>query len=233
MRTLPNYSALIVLASLAGLTACASAPPRPADRPDLVIPAPPPHVVPINSEPIVEPVSDIPGGTPPASGASATRSSGRGTREAAPRPQPAGENKTEAKPETPVVEAPPATPPPPTAPPPQLRTAESPGPEGAIRAQVDRARRLLQNIDYRRLTKERQKAYDDARRFADQAEDALKQGNVVFAQGVAWKAETLARELSPREPRGAVITSGSCSERHRSRFLITKIGRVKEPCAKL
>jgi hypothetical protein len=34
--------------------------------------------------------------------------------------------------------------------------------------------------------------------FLQQAEDALKDGNIVFAQAVATKAEKLARELASR-----------------------------------
>jgi hypothetical protein len=192
---------LIVLIPLlaAGAGACAAVTPRPADRPDLVMPPPPPHVVPINSEPIVEPVSDVPGTSAPTSTNPAARPN-RGTREPAPKPA-ASDARAEAKPgtEPPPVEAvPPPAPPPPSGPPPQLRTAESPGTEGTIRAQVDRARQMLSTVDYRKLTNLRKKAYDDAKRFADQADEALKQGNVVFAQGVAGKAETLARELSGR-----------------------------------
>ena len=48
------------------------------------------------------------------------------------------------------------------------------------------------------LSNERKKAYNDAKLFLQQAEEALKQGNFAFAQGVATKAETLARELAGR-----------------------------------
>ena len=46
------------------------------------------------------------------------------------------------------------------------------------------------------MNNERKKAYNDAKLFIQQAEDAIKQGNFVFAQGMANKAETLARELA-------------------------------------
>ncbi len=189
-----KLASLIVLAAAAG--ACASAQTK-ADQPGLVIPPPPPHVVPINSEPIVEPVGDIPGPPSPA-GAPATRNTGRGSRETAPRPQ--VNDKPETKPDA-VVPPPdpaPAAPPAPVTPPPQLRTAESSGAEGSVRAAIDRTRQLLGTVDYRQLSNIRKKAYDDAKKFADQADEALKQGNVVFAQGVAGKAETLAKELAGR-----------------------------------
>ena len=56
----------------------------------------------------------------------------------------------------------------------------------------------MSSVNYGPLSNERKKAYDDAKRFIQQAEEALKQGNLAFAQGVATKAETLARELSGR-----------------------------------
>src|SRR5262249_60388389 len=80
----------------------------------------------------------------------------------------------------------------------QLRRAEGPGMEGAVRAPIDRVRQIRPTVAYRKLTTNRRKAYDDAKKFADQADEALKQGNVVFAQGVAGKAETLAKELAGR-----------------------------------
>jgi hypothetical protein len=194
-------AALIVLAPLLGAGACASAPSKPVNQPALIIPLPPPHVVPITPEPVVEPVGEIPGagGTP--SGTPANRT-GRGSRETTPRPA-SNEARPEPKPgEAKPPDTPPATetpvPVPPPGPTPQLRTAESSGTEGTVRATIDSARQLLATVDYRRLTQVRRKAYDDAKKFADQADEALKQGNVVFAQGVAGKAETLAKELARR-----------------------------------
>jgi hypothetical protein len=204
MRKLLFAMALTGLAALAGACASASAKPRPSE-PALAIPPPPPRVVPINAEPIAEPVNDLPGGTPATSNTSAPRT-GRGNREAVPRPQ-GTDTKPEARPGTPgaatTAEAPPATEPPaapptPTGPPPQLRTADSVNNEGTVRGMIDRARQILGTIDYRKLPDVRKKAYNDAKKFADQADDALKQGNVVFALGVAGKAETLAKELAGR-----------------------------------
>jgi hypothetical protein len=188
---------LIVLVPLvgAGVSGCASATPKAAEQPGLVIPPPPPHVVPINAEPIAEPVGDVPGAPSTPGGTPATRNAGRGTREVPPKPA-ASESKPETKPETPPAQ--PETPPPPAAPPPQLRTAESSGTEVVVRGAIERTRQILGTVDYRKLTPVRRKAYDDAKKFADQADDALKQGNVVFAQGVAGKAETLAKELAGR-----------------------------------
>jgi hypothetical protein len=65
-----------------------------------------------------------------------------------------------------------------------------------VHATVERATTMLGGVDYGPLSNDRKKAYNDAKRFIRQAEDALKRGNFAFAQGVATKAETLARELS-------------------------------------
>jgi hypothetical protein len=87
---------------------------------------------------------------------------------------------------------------PPAQPPAQLRTPQSADVNAsrAVQATIDRANTLLNGVDYRLLNNERKKAYDDAKRFIIEADAAVKQGNLVFAQGVANKAETLARELA-------------------------------------
>jgi len=189
-------SIVIRLIGLAALTAaagaCASAQATAPGEQALTVPPPPPHVVPITSEPIVEPVPEIPA---PANTAPATRSN-RPARET---PRPQSDSKPEAKPGEAKPAEQPAQPdlvPAPAAPAPQLRTTESSGAEASVHATIDHARGLLNSVDYRRLTNARKKAYDDAKTFAQQAEDALKAGNVVFAQGVAGKAETLAKELA-------------------------------------
>jgi hypothetical protein len=63
---------------------------------------------------------------------------------------------------------------------------------------IERTRRTLNSIDYGTLSNARKKAYDDAKLFAQQAEDALKTNNVVFAKELAEKAERLAKELQGR-----------------------------------
>jgi hypothetical protein len=191
-----------LLATVAlGLGACASAP-KAVDQPGLVVPPPPAHVVPITPEPVIEPVGEIP--APPNATAPAGRGAARGTRDAPPKPGAADARADtkpgEAKPDQPVqADTPPAAAPvtPPAAAP-QLRTAESTGAEANVRGTIERARNLLNSVDYRRLTKTRQKVYDEAKAFAQQADDALKAGNVAFAQGVATKAETLAKDLAGR-----------------------------------
>jgi hypothetical protein len=177
------------------VSACASAQATGStDKPALNVPPPPPHVIELPAEPL-EPVGEVPAvpsGTPPRSRPPATR----------PEPPKAGEAKPgEAKPpET----APPDTPPPaPTPPPPsaQLRTpqtADTNTAAKAVRTTIDKARNTLASVNFGPLSKERKKAYNDAKLFMQQAEDALKEGNIVYAQAVASKAETLARELAGR-----------------------------------
>jgi hypothetical protein len=184
----------IVLAAVA--SGCASAQAKGDDHSGLAIPPPPPHVVPITAEPIIEPVGEIPAS---GAGAPANRTTTRPPRETPAKP-PAAESKPDAKPPDTKPADQPAPPEPAApaaaAPPPQLRTPESSGAETAVRGTIDRTRGLLNSVDYRRLTAARKKAYDQAKAFAQQAEDALKAGNVVFAQSVAAKAETLAKDLA-------------------------------------
>jgi hypothetical protein len=189
-------SAVLALSALAA-SGCASARAarKPVDRPALVVPPPPPRVIePADVPP--EPVGDL----PPA-GSAAPRSS----RPTSTKP-PVSDSKPEAKSggeqkaaESPPVE--PAPPPTPAPPPAQLRTPQTADTSGAargVRATIDTARGILNTVDYGPLSNERKKAYNDAKLFLQQAEDALKQANFAFAQGVANKAETLAKELAGR-----------------------------------
>jgi len=168
-------------------TACASAQAKgkAEDRPALMVPPPPPRIV----EPteVVEPVPELPTtpsvtGTPPAS--------------RTPRPAPPKPSASEAKPEVKPVEPPP---PEPAVPPPApTRPAPDPNAVKAVRTTIDTARGILNGVNLGPLSNVRKKAYNDAKLLLQQAEDALKEGNLAFAQGVASKAETLAKELAGR-----------------------------------
>jgi hypothetical protein len=170
--------------------ASAQATSKPADRPALMVPPPPPRVIEPAPEPPPEPVSELPVSpsvTPP------PRPGRAASREASPKPEPP--KAAEAKAGDPPPEPPPA-PVPPVA---QLRTPQTADTSGAaknVRATIDSAHAMLNTVNYGPLSNERKKAYNDVKLFIQQAEDALKQGNLVFAQGVATKAETLARELA-------------------------------------
>ena len=60
---------------------------------------------------------------------------------------------------------------------------------------LSRATRDLNRVDYNRLSAERRDQYDQSRRFGAQAEEALKERNLIFAATLADKAATLAAEL--------------------------------------
>jgi outer membrane biosynthesis protein TonB len=185
---------LAMLSMLSGACASASAKGRSKDAPAMNVPPPPPRIIDPGPEPLPEPVSDLPPVAPPPN-------------PAPPRPGRTPSKPPEAKPSEPKpVEQPPTETPPPVAPPTgqppaQLRTpqtADTSNAAKAVRTTIDRASSLLSSVNYGPLSDVRKRAYDDAKRFIQQAEEALKQGNLVFAQGVATKAETLARELAGR-----------------------------------
>ena len=194
MSRLVRIAPAVVLAPL--LAACASTQAKGTVTTALDVPPPPPHVVELPAEPL-EPVAEIPnapGGTSP--------SAARPARPAAPKPDP---SKTEPpKTDTPAAApAPPPETPAPVAPPPpnpQLRTPQTADTSAAasVRTTIDRAKNTLNSVNYGPLSNERKKAYDNAKLFIQQAEDALKEGNIVFAQANASKAETLAKELAGR-----------------------------------
>jgi len=176
---------------------CASVSAKGKDAPALNVPPAPPRVLEPVADPLPEPVAELPA-TAPATPPNTT----------APRPNRGRENRPPATPDPKAgeqkplepVTPPDPVPPPPAQPPAQLQTPQTADTNAvrAVRAMIDRANGLLSEIDYRLLNSVRKKAYDDVKRFVQQAEGALKEGNVVFAQAVATKAETLARELAGR-----------------------------------
>jgi len=64
-----------------------------------------------------------------------------------------------------------------------------------VREMLDRARRALGTLRYSTLNTDARTQFDTATQLIQQAEDALKERNFVFAIKVADKAETLARRL--------------------------------------
>jgi outer membrane biosynthesis protein TonB len=183
----------IAASLMAGACASASAKGKAKDAPALNMPAPPPRMIEPSPEPAPpEPVNDLPAVAPMPPPAPSPRAS-------RPAPRPQAEKPAEKPVET-VTDPPPVpVPQPPAQPPAQLRTpqtADANYASRAVQATIDRANSLLAGINYGLLSDERKKAYDDAKRFMVEAGAAIKQGNLVFAQGVATKAETLARELA-------------------------------------
>ena len=169
--------------------ACASNPERSSLNVPLEIPEPPPRVAmdpvpavlvgtPVSPErPVAAPVTR-PGGTPPPVSTTA----------AAPTAAPSA-------PQTPAV-LPPE--PPRTAPPPELRAAGTPGrtPTAAqVRDRLVRTRQKLDSINRSRLNSGKQTDFDSARRFLSQADQAVKENNLLLAESSVEKAETLADGL--------------------------------------
>ena len=159
--------------------------------PPLDVPAPPPRIVvpleaaapPSQPEPPEEPRrAPTPAPVPPA---------------ARPRPGPA------APPEAPkvVVEEPPKPAPAPSAPTTTLQTtpaAEQGEVERGIRATMARATADLNRVDYRALNADARTQYDTAKRFIQQADEAIAMKNLPFAKTVADKAAVLAAQLAGR-----------------------------------
>ena len=151
-------------------------PPVPPRTIEPAAPLPPPQP---------EPVEDLPPPQPPVT--------------ARPRP-PARDiaQKADPKPaEQPVVEPAPvaANPPATVAPLRTARTGDGVQAERQIRDIIGRANGLLGRVDYRKLSPERRKAYDQAKQFIDGAESAIRDAKFEYAQELADKAETLAKEL--------------------------------------
>jgi hypothetical protein len=186
----------LVLAG-AAMTGCVHASAKTVtDSPPLETPAPPPRVietaevtppalVPLIEEPARQPVRPAPrpAARPPAT---------------AGRTEPAeGRPETSTSPETPRV----AEEPPRLSPPPILQTTPA-GSEGdverAIRGVIARANADLNRVNYRVLNADARTQYDTAKRFVEQAQDALRQRNLVFARNLADKALALAAQLAGR-----------------------------------
>jgi hypothetical protein len=70
--------------------------------------------------------------------------------------------------------------------------------EKPIRDLVARAQRDLGRVDYAKLSEAGKDQYEQSKRFVEQAEQALRDQNLVFAQTLADKAATLAAQLVGR-----------------------------------
>jgi outer membrane biosynthesis protein TonB len=161
------------------------------EMPPLEMPAPPPRdVQPIEVEaPPPLPLVPEPARNPPAR-----------LRPPAPaaRPEP-------PKPEPPKSEPPPAESPKPAEEPPKPLTTLQTTPataegevERVIRASIQRANTDLNRIDYRALNTDARTQYDSAKRFVQQADEAIRTKNLVLAKTVAEKAATIAAQLAGR-----------------------------------
>jgi hypothetical protein len=171
---------LVALTATLGACAVKAQVQAEAELPLLDPPPPPPRVVAIYPEelelvpvtPIVEP--------------------------AVPRP-PQRAARPESKPEPNTPDPAPAPEPPKPAPPPSLTLTPTPGSEAttvvAIRNLMSQAARDLARVNTASLNADLRAQYETARRFLQQADDALKARNVVFAGKLADKAATMAAVL--------------------------------------
>jgi len=170
-----------------GAGACAK--PRPQtvpDGPSLAMPLPPPRVF----QPAEEPQPQEPPALPEVAAVEPPKPvPPRPARRSAP---PAEAAKPDPDPPAPVAAAPPE-------PARELRAAPSTADataERQVRELLSRASRDLGRVDYRRLSAEGKSQYEQAQRFAQQADQALKERNFVFAATLADKAATLASQLA-------------------------------------
>ena len=154
--------------------------------PPLQVPQPPPRVLVPVEEAVIAAPAPAPEAPPPAP---ATRTPPRPVTE--PRPQPA-----------PPAAATPAPAPAPTPPEPrELRAAPSPTnatTERTVRDTLARATRDINRVDYGKLSADGRTQYEQSKRFSQQAEEALKERNVLFAATLADKAAQIAAELLGR-----------------------------------
>lgn len=188
VRAVGIWGVIVALAAAGCATARAKAQPEPSA---LDVPAPPPRViVPPDPEP-AEPPAPVPEPEAPQQ---------KPARRLSPRPdaradQSRAEKKTEAQP--PAVE--PASPP--SAPTATLQQALPAGQAEVarqVRDQLGQAQNDLRRVNYGALGADAKSQYDTAKRFIEQAEQALKEGNLVFAAKVAEKAAGLAASLVGR-----------------------------------
>jgi hypothetical protein len=157
------------------------------DVPPLAAPAPPPRVV---APPQPE---DVP---PP------EKSAEEPVRKPA---RPAARTETREVPKVEPQQPPqPVTPPPVTEPQPAADTLQTAKPgeqkqlEGQVTQLLARASGDLNKTDYRKLSADAKGQYDTAKRFIDQAGQALRDRNLVLAQKLADKAATIAALLVGR-----------------------------------
>ena len=186
VRIAPAVRLVVILAFAAGAAGCAKTKPTVvADGPALAMPLPPSRVF----APVEEP---IPVQSPPPEVAEAEPPKPAPRPPAIPRRSPTAEA-SKPEPEPPPVAAAPVP-----EPARELRAAPSAADATAERQVKDllaRASRDLNRVNYQRLSNEGRSQYDQAKRFAQQAEEALKDRNFVFASTLADKAAMLASQL--------------------------------------
>jgi hypothetical protein len=187
---IPMRRALLLLCFALALTACGKQRlVTQPDQPPLAPPPPPPRVVtpPDTNEQAPEPVPEP--DHKPARRAPARNES---TREPAPKPEP-------PKPPAPASATPPARE---EAPPPTTLQTTPPATQAVMERQarglLTQAKKDLSRVNAASLNADGKGQYDTARRFVEQAQQALKEQNFVLALQLADKAATIAGVLVGR-----------------------------------
>jgi hypothetical protein len=170
------HFALLVLLAGCGTRAKAEVLP---EGPPLAVPNAPPHEI------AVEQLAEAPEPEPlpaPDPAPSAPRPA-----VTAPPPRPRAETPptqpaAAPQPEAPTVRVAPAT--------------ASAADERKVRELMSKASGDLARVDYKRLSSEGKAQYDQAKRYSDDAQQAIKEGNFVYALTLADKAATLAAQLA-------------------------------------
>jgi len=188
------FLALVLIVGGAVAAGCTKAQAKVVPEPPaLEVPMPPPRNVEATEQP--EPPPPVVAPEEPAAPAAPPR----------PRPAPANAQRPETRPEPPRPENPPPEPSRPAdetrAPSDTLQTTPAVRQAQVMRTIQDtltRATSNLNTVDYRALNNDARTQYDQAKRFISQAQDALRERNLVFAANLAEKANTLASQLSGR-----------------------------------
>ena len=155
------------------------------DGPPLATPSAPPRVITLAEEP----PPPLPATPLPEPSVSAPKPATGGSKPAVVRAEP-----------PPVVPAPP----PPVAvaePPREVRsvpTAAAAAEERKVRDVMTRATRDLNRVDYQRLSADGKSQYNQSKAFSEQADQAIKEKNYVYAMTLADKAAMIASELAGR-----------------------------------
>jgi hypothetical protein len=185
-------SVVAVLVCLAAGSACTRT--RPVAAPAVValdVPPPPARVISTPPEPVAPVESTtVERPAPAARPARSTRTSANRTET----PKPAEAGRVE-----PGVETPPSAAPEVAAPAPLLRTpqtADESHVEKRTNGVLDNAAKLLDRVNIATLGQQARQQHETARRFVEQARQALVERNFVLASYLADKAETLAKGLS-------------------------------------
>ena len=77
----------------------------------------------------------------------------------------------------------------------RAQPAAAAGDERKVQDLLKKATTDLNRVDYKKLSDDGKVQYDQSKRFNDQAQQAIKERNIVFALTLAEKAATLAAEL--------------------------------------